>query len=151
MTNNVKENHLAYRWNSQDRLLNADIQKGDKIVFENADLNEKEWFNILKNGRRQLENLSPQVESLHGVFWIKGYAKNGLKHTASSNTILCKTLGEVQSLKDYAAKSLLLGKENGKEYSCDDDHLIGLIAFYCVWKKRNWTSLFLRRLEKENT
>eukprot|EP00121_Abeoforma_whisleri_P016472 Awhi_evm1s15116 len=52
----------------------------------------------------------------------------------------CQTLGKVQSLKDYTAKSLLLGKENGKGYSFDDDHIIMLITFYCVWKKRNWTS-----------
>eukprot|EP00121_Abeoforma_whisleri_P006126 Awhi_evm2s5563 len=44
MTNNVKENYLAYRWNCQNRLLIADKWcKGDRPFLENVDFNEKEW------------------------------------------------------------------------------------------------------------
>eukprot|EP00121_Abeoforma_whisleri_P008668 Awhi_evm1s7958 len=67
MTNNVKENYLAYR--CQNRLLIADkLCKEIDPFFENADFNEKDWSKILKNRRRQLENLFSQVQSFAWAF-----------------------------------------------------------------------------------
>eukprot|EP00121_Abeoforma_whisleri_P013959 Awhi_evm1s12879 len=69
MTNNIKENYLAYRWNCQNRLSIADKWcKGERHFLENVDFNEKEWSKILKNRRQQLENLSPQVQSFAWAF-----------------------------------------------------------------------------------
>eukprot|EP00121_Abeoforma_whisleri_P006606 Awhi_evm2s6011 len=52
---------------------------GDRPFLENADFNEKEWSKILKNRRRQLENLSPQVQSFAWAFLNQRICKKWTK------------------------------------------------------------------------